>query len=108
MAKNKKIEPNPSTEQDETRDREMYLEILSSKQEVADELKMSVYQLNQLLQKYPFELSGVPAKIMGRWKVQKSDVARWFAYVQRQELRHPESRRLRPEEPPAVREITAR
>ncbi len=84
------------------------LGILSSKQEVADELKMSVYQLNQLLQKYPFELCGVPPKIMGRWKVQKSDVARWFSYVQRQELRHPDSVRLRPEEPPALAEMRGR
>lgn len=89
-------------------EKDMQLEILSSKQEVADELKMSLHQLSALLKKYPFELSGVPSKIMGRWRVQKSDVARWFAYVQRQEVRHPESRRLRPEEPPALAEIRGR
>ena len=84
------------------------LDILSSKQEVADELKMSLHQLTQLLRKYPFEGSGVPGKIMGRWKVDRTDVHRWFRYVQRQELRHPDARRMRPEEPPEIAAIKGR
>ena len=84
------------------------LAILSSKQEVADELKMSMHQLCQLLQRYPFELSGVPGKILGRWKVTRSDVHAWFRYVQAQEMRHPEARRLRPAEPPELAWIVGR
>lgn len=84
------------------------LDILSSAQEVADELKMSVRQLNRVLNKYPFGASGVAGKIMGRWKVCKADVHRWFRYVQRQELRHPDAIRMRPEEPPALTDIKGR
>jgi hypothetical protein len=83
-------------------------DILSSKQEVADELKMSLYQLDQLLRRYPFENCGAPGKIMGRWKVTKINVHAWFRYVQGQELRHPDARRLRPEEPPEVAGIKGR
>lgn len=84
------------------------LRLLTSKQEVADELRMSLYQLDQLLRKYPFENSGAPGKIMGRWKTTKANVHAWFRYVQSQELRHPDARRLRPEEPPDIAAIKGR
>jgi hypothetical protein len=82
--------------------------ILTSKVEVADELDMSVYQFNKLINKYPFDHSGVAGKISGRWRVTKEDAWRWFRYVQTQERRHPEARRMRPQEPPPVAEIRTR
>ena len=81
---------------------------LTSKQEVADELKMSTRQLSRWLAKYPFEGSGVAGKIMGRWRVNQGDVWRWFRFVQRQEARHPEARRMRPEEAPEIAGIRGR
>ena len=84
------------------------LEILSSKQEVADVLKMSVRQLNDLVQRYPFDYIGVPSKIMGRWRVTRIDVFRWFRYVQQQECRHPRAKRMRPDEPPSIASIKGR
>lgn len=87
---------------------EPVIEIISSKQEVADELKMHINTLEKYLKKYPFELCGVPGKIMGRWRLARSDVHRWFRYVQSQEFRHPDSRRLRPAEPPELSEIKGR
>jgi len=84
------------------------IDILSSRQEVADELKISLYQLYRMLNKYPFGMCGVSGKVMGRWKVTRADVHRWFRYVQRQELRHPDARRMRPEEPPALTDIKGR
>jgi hypothetical protein len=82
--------------------------ILTSKVEVAEELKMSVYQFNKLLNKYPFGRSGVAGKISGRWRITQEDAWRWFRYVQTQESRHPDARRMRPAEPPAVAEIRTR
>ena len=87
---------------------EPVLDLLTSKQEVADELRMSLYQLDKILQRYPFDLSGVPGKIRGRWRVERKDVHRWWRYVKRQELRHPESKRLRPEEPPELASLKGR
>lgn len=83
-------------------------DILDCKQAVADELKLSIYQLDQRLRKYPFHGAGVVGKINGRWNVRRVDVWAWDNYVRRQELRHPDSRRLRPEEPPEVRAIRGR
>lgn len=84
-------------------------DILTSKQEVADELKMSIYQFSQLLRRYPFESGAqVAGKIMGRWRVTKDDAWRWHRYVQRQEARHPDARRMRPEEPPILTELSGR
>ena len=82
--------------------------LLTSKQEVADELGMSVRTFERYLQRYPFGVSGVPGTVRGRWRVQRAYVLAWWEYVQRQEMRHPEMRRLRPEEPPAVAEIKGR
>jgi len=84
------------------------IDILSSAQEVADELKMGLRPFYRLVNKYPFGLCGVAGKIMGRWKVTRSDVHNWFRYVQRQELRHPDARRMRPEEPPELTELKGR
>ena len=106
MTRKKQIEETAPEPVQETPD--PGLSLLNSKQEVADELKMSMYQLNALIKKYPFELCGVPSKIQGRWKVTKEDVARWFRHVQRQEMRHPMARRLRPEEPPEIANIKGR
>lgn len=87
----------------------MVTKILGSKQEVAEELKMSIHTLGQLLVKYPFHhAAGVNPKIMGRWRISMTDAYNWFRYVQRQESRHPEARRLRPEEPPELAEIVGR
>lgn len=106
----KKTEPvqdeqikEPQVEQEEP-----VLDLLTSKQEVADELKMSLYQLDKLLQRYPFHLSGAPGKINNRWRVERRYVHAWFRYVQRQELRHPEAKRMRPEEPPDLAGLKGR
>lgn len=82
--------------------------VLTSQQEVIDELKMGRKQFLTLLKKYPFCNCGAAGKINGRWHVTREDVWRWHRYVQRQELRHPEARRMRPEEPPDLRDIRAR
>ena len=83
--------------------------MLTSKQEVADELKMSIRHFSRLLQKYPFaDGAEVPGKIGGRWRVSVDDAWKWFFYVQAQELRHPDSRRMRPEEPPEISGIAGR
>jgi hypothetical protein len=83
--------------------------ILTSKQEVADALKMTVYQFSQLLRRYSFATgAGVSGKLNGRWHVPKDYVFRWYRYVQRQELRHPDARRMRPDEPPELRNIQGR
>lgn len=83
-------------------------ELLTSKQEVADLLGMSERTLSRMLQKYPFSNSGRTGKVNGRWRVFKSDVFAWWAYVQRQEFRHPDARRMRPEEAPVLQEIQGR
>jgi hypothetical protein len=82
--------------------------LLTSKQEVADELKMSVYQFNQLLRRYPFCSSGAAGKLNGRWHIDVEYVWKWYEFVQRQEIRHPDARRMRPEEPPGLNEIRTR
>jgi hypothetical protein len=82
--------------------------ILDCKQAVADELKLSVHRLDQLLNRYPFGRSGVAGKLNGRWHVLRKHVWRWYKYVQSQELRHPDSRRRRPVEPPDVQMIQGR
>jgi len=77
--------------------------ILTSKQEVADVLKMTVYQFNTLLRRYSFaDGSGVSGKLNGRWHVPKDYVLRWYRYVQTQEARHPDARRMRPVEAPEL------
>jgi hypothetical protein len=81
---------------------------LTSKQEVADVLGMSVKAFERYLKDYPFHHSGAPGVVQGRWRVLRTYVFRWWGYVQRQQLRHPEARRLRPEEPPVVAEIRGR
>lgn len=83
-------------------------DILTSKQEVADELKMSLRVFEKLEKKYPFSASGLSGRVNGRWKVPRDYVRKWFAYVLRQETRHPDARRNRPEEPPDLREIKGR
>lgn len=87
---------------------EEVMDLIASKQELADYLKMHLTTLEKLLAKYPFELSGKPGKIMGRWRVPKTDVNAWFRYVQAQEMRHPAARRMRPHEPPEITEIAGR
>jgi hypothetical protein len=84
------------------------MNILTSKQEVADELKMSIRVFEKLEQRYPFTITGISGRINGRWKVTRDYIQKWFAYVQRQESRHPEARRTRPEEPPELQEIKGR
>ena len=74
--------------------------LFTSKQEVADELKMSVNTFSKYLRRYPFKESGVSGKVMGRWRVTQEYVWRWHDFVMHQDSRHPDSRRLRPEEPP--------
>ena len=82
--------------------------VLTSKQEVIDELKMGMTMFNSLLKKYPFCSCGAPGKLSGRWHVAVEDVWRWYRHIQKQELRHPDSRRLRPEEPPGIAAIKGR
>ena len=85
--------------------------ILSCKEDVAKKLGMSVQTLNLLVNEYPFEDIGIPAKIRGRWRVTELDVHRWFRYVQYKETekkRHPEARRMRPAEPPDIEDIQGR
>jgi hypothetical protein len=82
--------------------------VLNSQQEVADCLRLSIYQLESLLRRYPFLNSGVSGKVSGRWKVLEADVFRWFRFVQVQESRHPDSKRMRPAEPPELTGIKGR
>jgi hypothetical protein len=82
--------------------------VLTSQQEVIDALKMGQSQFVRLLRKYPFGCCGSSGKLNGRWHVTVEDVWRWHRYVQRQELRHPDARRMRPEEPPDISDIRAR
>ena len=82
--------------------------VLTSVNEVAQELSISVKTLYTYLRKYPFEATGVSGKLNGRWHVPVEDVWRWYHYVKRQEVRHPDSRRMRPEEPPGLTEIKGR
>ncbi len=79
--------------------------VLTSQQEVIDELRMGQKPFIRLLKKYPFLNSGAAGKINGRWHVTVEDVWRWHRYVQRQEIRHPDARRMRPEEPPDLGDI---
>jgi hypothetical protein len=81
---------------------------LTSKQEVADALQLSIYKLETLLRRYPFGACGVSGKVCGRWHVDRADVFAWFRYVQSQELRHPDARRMRPEEPPELTDLRGR
>jgi hypothetical protein len=70
---------------------------------------MSVSTLERYLARYPWHLSGLAAgKVNGRWRVPRADVLAWWLYVRKQETRHPEARRFRPEEPPELRNIRAR
>lgn len=82
--------------------------LLTSKQEIADLLSMSQSTFDRYLRKYPFTMSGVAGVVNRRWRVFRTDVFRWWRHVQDQELRHPEARRMRPEEPPALAEISGR
>jgi hypothetical protein len=82
--------------------------LLTSKQEVADFLRMSVRKCNGLLRKYPFIRSGVSGKVNKRWHVDSEYVQRWIGYVHKEESRHPDARRMRPAEPPGVFEIQGR
>jgi hypothetical protein len=82
--------------------------ILTSKQAVADYLQMSMYQFETLLRKYPFRHSGVSGKVNGRWRTRGADAWRWFVFVQKQETRHPEMRRFRPDEAPELTGIVGR
>jgi len=100
-----KKKPAPATEQPETQPNGDYC---TCKQDVADALNVSIYRLNLLLRKYPFQSCGRPGKINNRWHVSRKSVHEWFKYVQAQELRHPDARRLRPMEPPALDEIRGR
>lgn len=84
------------------------VEVFTSQQEVIDELRMGRKQFMSLIKKYPFYKCGSSGKLNGRWHVTKSDLWRWHGYVQKQELRHPESRRMRPEEPPELTDMRAR
>jgi hypothetical protein len=79
-------------------------ELLTSKQEVADLLGMSITTLGRYLRKYKF----TGGTTNGRWRVFKTDVFAWWKHVQHQEHRHPEARRMRPEEAPELQEIKAR
>lgn len=82
--------------------------LLTSQQEVAEYLKMHPSTLERFLRKYPFAKIGKPGKVNGRWRVYQSAVSTWWAYVERQECRHPDSRRMRPEEAPELVEIVGR
>lgn len=82
--------------------------ILTSVIEVANELTVSVHTLYSYLRKYPFEETGVSGHLNGRWHVPAEDVWRWYRYIKRQEIRHPDARRMRPEEPPEIKKIRAR
>lgn len=89
-------------------ERQSAMEMIVGKKALASELKMSMSTLDRYLSKYPFEACGIPGKVMGSWRLDKADVYRWWRWVQSQELRHPDSRRLRPEEPPDIQSIVGR
>lgn len=84
-------------------------DFLTSKQSAADALQMGFQQFCKLLRKYPFHLgTGVSATVNSRWHVGRAQLFKWFGWVQQQELRHPDSRRMRPQEPPDVSGIETR
>ena len=83
-------------------------EILTGAEEVAAHLGWHVNTLRKYAAKYPPSGTGFPAHLNGRWNVSKTDIEQWRAYVIRQESRHPESRRFRPEEPPEIAAIQGR
>ena len=76
--------------------------MLTSQQEVADFLGFSTKTLMRYLEKYPFDINGTNGKAGGRWRVPQSYVLKWWEYVLRQERRHPEMRRTRPEAAPKL------
>lgn len=84
-------------------------DLLTSQLEVAEALGMSPKTLQRYLATYPWHLAGRPTgKVNGKWRVPRGDVLAWWEFVRRQESRHPEARRFRPEEPPTLRDIRAR
>lgn len=84
-------------------------DLLTSQTEVAAALGMSPATFERYLTRYPWHGAEVSSgKINGRWRVFRTDVLAWWAWVCRQELRHPEARRYRPEEPPTVASIQGR
>jgi hypothetical protein len=83
--------------------------ILTSAHEVAEELGIGIKPFFRLLRKYPFSNgTGVTGKLNGRWNVPAEYVHKWHRYVLRQETRHPDSRRMRPAEPPEMGDIQGR
>ena len=84
-------------------------DLLTSQQDVAAALDMSTATLERYLARYPWRGADLPpGKVNGRWRVKRSDVLDWFEYVRRQQVRHPEARRFRPEEAPEVAAIRGR
>lgn len=81
---------------------------LSSLQEICDELRMGLKQFRNLEKKYPISKTGVPGKLNGRWHIPVDNLWSWYRYVQKQEIRHPDSRRMRPQEPPEIQDICGR
>lgn len=81
-------------------------DLLTSQVEVAEDLGMSTDTLERWLTKYPWDKAELPnGKPGGRWRVTRGDVRRWWAYVRRQETRHPSARIHYPEEPPALSRV---
>ena len=108
VKKEKQETENMVPKMDERETDTVAADMLTSKQEVAEALKMSLRTFERLEQKYTFALTGVTGRVNGRWRVSREQVRNWFNYVQRQESRHPDARRMRPEEPPDLQEIKGR
>lgn len=84
-------------------------DLLTSQGEVAAALGMSPKTLERYLELYPWRGAALPnGKVNGRWRVPRRDVLAWWEWVRAQEHRHPEARRYRPAEPPAVAAIVGR
>lgn len=82
--------------------------ILCGIDEVAAYLRIHPDTLRRYARKFPPMDADFLAKLNGRWHVKASEAMAWLDYVKRQIHRHPDSRRMRPEEPPEVAAIQAR
>ena len=84
-------------------------DLFSSLQDILEFTGWSKTRFYKVHKKYPLiDAIGVTGQIYGRFCVTEDQIRIWLNYVQRQESRHPDMRRLRPEEPPGLIKIQGR